>query len=154
MKKTIKYILVFLLVALCVFVGVMYLLYPGQTQWTLENVMHFLNQPLPIIGISLFMLLVFISKWFVTSKYGKGAINELRHENEVLRQRNEQLEQDNINFKEDTRKCLEMAKNELEQKTEQLAHICSLSTNVKIKEYGKEVLSYDKETINDNPKEE
>lgn len=139
MKKALKIIVSILLVAVVVAFGVFYIVSPGQAQWTLENIMHFLNQPLPIIGCTFAAFLFFLYKCFIESKYGKGVINDLRRENEQLRE-------DNANFKAEQEKLAETFKNGLKEKDKFIAHICELSTNVKIKNYGKEVLGHGEET--------
>ena len=93
------------------------------------------------------VVLVFVWKCFVASKFGKKALNDLKLENNNLRQ-------DNSNFKEKTNNRISELENKIKQKDELIAQLCELSTNQKIKNFGKELLGHGEQTINNQPKEE
>ena len=134
MKKAYKFILVFLAIALLVAVGVFYIIKPGETQWTLENIMNFLNQPLPIIGVTTLAILVFVWRVIVSTNYGKKHLAKLKAANDELRQENEK-------FKEE-------AQSQINEFKSSIAGICELSTNQKIKTYGREVFGNGEEATN------
>jgi len=140
MKKVFKYIALGLLVAFALYVLLSFILNKDGTMYWINQVIDWLNKPLPIVGITTLALLVFVWKCFIASKFGKKAINELKQENAKLREENEK-------FKQETNNKL----NEFEEKQgkakEQLISLCELSTNQKIKNFGKELENYGKENV-------
>lgn len=75
-KKALKISLITLLVLSLAFVLVAYILWKDQTTYYVECVIDFINRPLPIIGVSIVIVGAFIYKCFVSTKYGKKALNE------------------------------------------------------------------------------
>lgn len=147
MKKAFKYILIGLLVGLGLWCVVSYIINPSGTVWTLNYIWEILNKPLPIIGITTLAVLYFLFKCFVATKYGKKALNDIvREKNEIKEQQKEFL--NNANSE------LENLKAENEKLKKFIVHICELSTNQKIKNFGKELLEYGKETVDSETKAE
>ena len=147
MNKKLKNALIIIGVVLFVALITLYVIFPNEFKYTLALIKDFVNQPLPIVGVSLITVLIFVWRCFVASKYGKKALNELREENAKLRQ-------ENNDFKNETNNCIIELKNQIVNKDKTIAHICELSTNQKIKNFGKELLGYGEETVDNKPKEE
>lgn len=145
MKKVIKYAL-FGLLALCgIALVVLYIIFPTDTKNTISYFWDLLNKPLPIIGITTVALLTFVWQFFSHSSYGKKRIQQVMEEKDKLQEEYKKF------IEEADSKINELARqNELLR--EQLSHVCELSLNKKIKDYGKELLEYGKETIDSETK--
>lgn len=134
MKKVFKCILLGLLVALGLYVLVEFIINKDGTMYWLNYIWDLLNKPLPIVGITSIALFWFI--WNVVVFVRK---NQPQKELAELKKEHEQYVEDS-----------EKAKKELEEENAKLLSylydICELSTNIKIKNYGKELLSYGKKT--------
>lgn len=76
MKKALKISIIALLVSLGIFSVIAYILWKEQTTYIFECIIDFINRPLPIIGVSIAIIGVFVFKCFVASKYGKKALKE------------------------------------------------------------------------------
>lgn len=141
MKKIIKYTLLGLLALGGIAVLVLYFIFPTDTKNTINYFWDLLNKPLPIIGITTVALLVFVWQFFSHSAYGKKMLAQLREEHDKL-----------VNDANGKIKELEQMNEELANQNNELkgfiTHVCELSTNQKIKNYGKELLGYGKEAIN------
>ena len=144
MKKLNKVLLI-ILISLAVALGLAYLsLYifnKELAQSILNSVIDFVNRPLPIVGVTVGVLLVFIWKVVVFIREHQPS-----KELSALRQEHEEYKRDSEKEKAELR----------EQNCElkgYIIHICELSTNQKIKNYGKELLGYGKETNDNEPKE-
>lgn len=147
MNKKLKNALIIIGVVLFVALITLYVIFPNEFKYTLTLIKDFVNQPLPIVGVSLITVLIFVWRCFVASKYGKKALNELREENAKLRQENKE-------FKEDIETRFVGMENKISGEHEIIGKVCGLSTNQKIKNFGKELLGYGEETIDNKPKEE
>lgn len=147
MNKKLKNALIIIGVVIFVALITLYVIFPTEFKDTLALIKDFVNQPLPIVSVSLATIFVFVWRCFVASKYGKKALNEIRKENEQLRKEND-------DFKNETNYCIADLKNQIANKDKTIAHICELSTNQKIKNFGKELLGYGEETVDNKPKEE
>ena len=136
-KKVFLYILLCLALALLGWCFVSYIINPSGTTWTLNYIWSLLNEPLPIIGITSIALFVFI--WNVVVFIRK---NQPKKELSALRQENEKLKQENEKFKKQAQQELLDLRALHQKSTEQLSYVCSMSTNQKIKNFGKELLGY------------
>ena len=141
MKKLNK-VLGIILAILGVSLIVLYVIFPIQFKECFEYAYGLLNEPLPIVGVSLFAILFFV--WKIV-KY----IRDIKPHEEIAKMR-EEHEKYIVSSNKEKQELLEQNK-ELKG---YIAHICELSTNQKIKNFGKELLGYGEETINDKPKEE
>ena len=139
MKKAFKYILFGLLAAFGIFVLVSFIVNKDVTMYWINYVVDLLNRPLPIVGITSAAILVFIWRLVVATNYGKKAISKLRQELDNIKAEHEQ-------YKIDSEKEKQELKEQNEKYVNFLYDICELSTNQKIKNYGKELLEYGKET--------
>ncbi len=142
MKK--RYI-VYLAIAASLGIGyyVWYLLDTVRATNFINYVIDIMNRPLPIVGVTVAAVLVFVFKVIVSINYGKKRISEY----EVNMN---QMKEDYEAFKQ----FIEEEKNKLaklnDETRNQLATACQLSTNKKIKDFGKE-LNHE-ETINSETK--
>lgn len=137
-----------------------------------ENLKTFWNQPVPIIGFTIGMVIVGILFIVAKTSIGKKALNKIKDINDKLSKQNDVLQSqlkdvnnrcnkfvDNVSnitipelkdyynnvIKEKYEQIAEY-KNELSKRDGLLGVICENSVNVKIKEAWK---NYDKETTND-----
>ena len=144
MKK--RYI-VYLAIAASLGIGyyVWYLLDTVRATNFINYVIDIMNRPLPIVGVTVAAVLVFVFKVIVSINYGKKRIGE--YEANMS-----QMKEDYETFKQ----FIEEEKNKLaklnDETRNQLATACQLSTNKKIKDFGKE-LNHE-ETINSETKAE
>lgn len=138
MKKAIKIISLCLLGALVIGSCVLYIIDKAQLLSILNHIKDFINQPLPIIGVTTGAILLFVWKLVVTTNYGKKVINSLTEQLEKITQEYEQYKLES----EKEKQALIEKNNEIKG---YIAEICALSTNKKIKDYGKG-LEYGEET--------
>ena len=137
MKK--RYI-VYLAIAASLGIGyyVWYLLDTDGAVRFMKYIVEFINRPLPIVGVTIAAVLVFVFKVIVSINYGKKRIGEYEANMN-------QMKEDYEAFK----KFIEEEKNKLaklnDETRNQLAIACQLSTNKKIKDFGKE-LNHEEET--------
>lgn len=107
MKKFIKYFLLFTLIACCVAYIVCYATMKEQTVEFTNTVINFLNQPLPIIGVSILVLGAIIIKLLSMTKWGKSQIDKV----------NKELANGKT-FLEESRKSLEKTENLLNERSD------------------------------------
>lgn len=113
---------------------------PHLLKRILDYVKELLNQPLPIIGITVGACLIFLWKLIITSNYGKKKIA-------IYDQKIKELDKAYQEFVDKTNSKVAFLERENKELTTKLANACKLSTNKKIKDYGKELDAYGKETI-------
>ena len=146
MKKAIKPILITLVVLCVVALVVCNFVIPTETKAFIENVMFFINQPLPIVGISILALGGVVLTFLSRTSWGKKALkdlankfNELKHDTDIkTAQMLECVEKAETNI-EETKLILAEYKSELDTFAEQLAVACETSPNAKIREYAKTI---------------
>ena len=146
MKKAIKPILITLVVLCVVALFVCNFVIPTETKAFIENVMVFINQPLPIVGISLLTIGGIVLTIFSRTSWGKKALqdlvnkfNELKHDVDIrTAEMLECVEKAEKNV-EETKLILAQYKSELDTFAEQLAVACETSPNAKIREYAKTI---------------
>ena len=144
--KRFNKVLLIILISLAVLVGLayltLYIINKELAQSILNSVIDFVNRPLPIVGMTSVALLVFIWKVvvFVRKTQPSKELSALMQEHEE--------------YKRDSEKDKAELRQENSQLKGYIVHICELSTNQKIKNFGKELLGYGKETNDNEPKEE
>lgn len=142
MNKKLKYALIIVGLILALALVTLYIIFPTEFKATADYIWQKVNEPLPVIGVS---LLVIAYATYKAIKYVRQT-----HPSKELHEMREEHNKYVAN--------IEKEKQELKEQNEELkgymAHICELSTNQKIKNFGKELLGHGKETINDKPKEE
>lgn len=113
MKKFVRVIEIILCV-LIVICGILltcgYLWAKDQTIEIVNNIKEFVNQPLPIVGVSILTLSIAGYEIFVKTKYGKGAITRLENE---YKEKMDQLEKKSLD--------IDKVKDELETKLDDYA---------------------------------
>lgn len=134
-----KIVLIALLVCCGISLVVLYITRPEYTKETLSYFWSLLNKPLPIIGVTTLAILVFVWKVVITTNYGKKKLEQ--YDNKV-----QELKQAKEDFEKQANETIAELKTKCEKLKSQIAHACELSTNQKIKNFGKE-LEYGKETI-------
>ena len=137
MKKALKVIVPILFVALAIFSVVAYILWKEQTTYIFECIIDFINRPLPIIGVSIAIIGLFVFKCFVATRYGKKAINEYKEENRALKERINELEQKEEDIKDFVVAQLQLMSSEQCETKSTLIKSLELSKNIKVKELAK-----------------
>lgn len=142
MKKATKPILITLVVLCVVALVVCNFVIPTETKAFLENVMFFINQPLPIVGISLLTIGGIVLTIFSRTSWGKKALqdlvnkfNELKHDTDIKTAEMLECVEKAEKREEETKLILAEYKSELDTFAEQLAVACETSPNAKIREY-------------------
>lgn len=138
-NKVFKIILSIVLALLGIGLIVFYVIDPTSAKSLLKKAISVLNQPLPIVGITVGALLIFVWRLIISLNYGKKTLET--YNSKLL-----EIEQAKKEFFEKANAKI----NELEQNNQalrsQLSAVCELSTNKKIKDFGKGLLEYGKET--------
>lgn len=137
MKKALKIIVISLLVALAIFSVVAYILWKEQTTYIFECIIDFINRPLPIIGVSIAIIGLFVFKCFIATRYGKKAINEYKEENRVLKERIEQIKNDTAYTLENQNLAIKKILDDHQELKEIVVKELELSKNIKVKELAK-----------------
>lgn len=142
-----KLLKVFEIVFWCLFASlivafiVFYIIDKNNCLATVEYVIEFVNKPLPIVGVTTLAVLVFLWKVIITTNYGKSKLAQYeKAKQEIISEKEKFIEDASSKIA-----LLEQQNKDLENK---LSYVCSLSTNKKIKDYGKELDTYGKETTN------
>lgn len=141
-KAKLKKILAIVLAIIGIALIVLYVVFPTQFREYFGYVYGLLNEPLPIVGVSLIAILFFV--WNVI-KY----IREIKPHEELDKMRETYNEY--VTKSEEEKQALKDQNAELKG---YIAHICELSTNQKIKNYGKRLENYGEERINNSAEEE
>lgn len=142
MKKLLKVLKIIGICLLAACIGgfvVLYIVNKDLAEQIIAQLVDILNRPLPIIGVTTLAILIFIWKVIITTNYGKKKLAQYDEKVKEIEQAKEDFEN---NANEKVEELLE----NLENIKKQLSHACELSTNKKIKDFGKE-LEYGKETI-------
>lgn len=142
MKKASKFIILGLLIASGLYVLISFIFNKDGTMYWINQFIEWLNKPLPIVGVTALALLVFVWKVVVF-------IRKTQPNKELLEMRKEH---------EQYKLASEKEKTELKEQNDllkgYLIDLCELSTNQKIKNYGKGLLGYGKETTDSETKAE
>lgn len=145
MKKALKIIGVTTLVLGALAYLLCYIFLKEQTTYFTECLIDFINKPLPIIGVSLLVVLIFIYKCFISTRYGKKAINEFKEENANLRHEIEKYKELVKQEQESLENAYNKAKQDIEQTKEHLITLCELSHNIKAQALAKKLRGVDNE---------
>lgn len=140
LEKALKIILFSIVGLLAIAIVVVYITNKDLALEWFETTKDFLNQPLPIVGITVGACLIFLWKLIITSNYGKKKIA-------IYDQKIEELDKAYQEFVDKANSKVAYLEQENKELTTKLANACKLSTNKKIKDYGKELDAYGKETI-------
>lgn len=146
-NKVFKIILSIVLVLLGIGLVVFYVIDPTNAKSLLKKAISVLNQPLPIVGITVGALLIFIWRLIISLNYGKKKIA-------IYDQKIEELDKAYQEFVDKANSKVTYLEQENKELTTKLANACKLSTNKKIKDYGKGLENYGEERINNSTEEE
>lgn len=156
MKKALKYIAIGLVLALAVFSVVAYILWKDQTTYIFECIIDFINKPLPIIGVSIAIIGIFVFKCFVASKYGKKALKEYQKALDETKQEFANKEEELKEFKIYLQAELEKYGLKQDKIKEILEKSLEMSKNIKLKALANELKgeTYGEEETNCDQEEE
>lgn len=139
-EKALKIILFSIIGLLAIAIVVVYLINKELALEWFNAIKVFLNQPLPIIGITTGAVLIFLWKLIITTNYGKKKIA-------IYDKKIEELDKAYQEFIDKANSKVSALEQENKELTTKLANACKLSTNKKIKDYGKELDAYGEEKI-------
>lgn len=155
MKKALKITFSIVLVLCSIAYVLCYIFLKEQTTYFTECVIDFINRPLPIIGVSLLVVLIFVYKIVVATRFGKQALAKYQNE---LNNTQRELEEYKLSIKEEIalyEAKIEAYKQYGEQVKDYFVEFCELSHNVKVKQLGEKIKeSAYEETIKCDTKEE
>lgn len=140
-NKVLNIVLILLLVSLCITFCVFYLVDKTKATDFINWLIDILNRPLPIVGVTTLAVLVFAWKIIITTNYGKSKIA-------LYDKKLEEIENAKKDLENEKERAICELKTENQVLRQQLANVCALSTNKKIKDYGKELIEYGEETTN------
>lgn len=156
MKKFIRVVEIIAIV-LCVISGASlltgYIAFKDQTIEVLASIKDFINQPLPIVGVSILGIGIFLYEIIVRTNFGKKALAKIIEERDLALAK---LEEKEINLEELEQKVLEtLAKEDekIEKIKEYIAKLCSYSRNINAKELGEKILKELGDTDNGETKD-
>lgn len=138
--KVIKIVFICVLVALGLAFCVLTIINTSLAKKCLDYAVSILNQPLPVIGITVGACLIFVWRLVISTNYGKKKLEQYDLKLQEIDKARKLLEQE----KDET---INELKKENELLRQQVASGFALSTNKKVKEYGKELENYGKETF-------
>lgn len=110
---------------------------PSQAQpvaeWA-QNMWNWLNEPLPIVGISIVAIAIFVWRFLATTSFGKKAMNKLKAEFEETKKGTQETIDQYRKEAEDMKKSMAELEEENEALKEALGVVCSNSRNRKVKD--------------------
>lgn len=143
MKKKLKIIGIIALACAIITCIVFYIVKPSDTKAFMNSVWDFLNKPLPIVGFTTLMVLVFVWKVIIASKYGKKALEKIEttYQNKI-----ELLNDEKEKIKQLENNC----KNRISELEEILYNVCITIPNVKVNALGEKIkeLEYGEQETN------
>ena len=134
MKKGLKIALGVVLGVLCLFVILAYAIWKEQTLEVFETIKYYINQPLPIIGVSTLVVCIFVYKCFVSTKYGKKAIKDLQEEKDKMLEELKQKETDLKVLEQKYTYKLNEYQEQIDQMKGIIIELCGYSRNIKAHE--------------------
>ena len=143
MKKKLKIIGIVALACGVITSIVFYIIKPNDTKAFITSVWDFLNKPLPIVGITTLMVLVFIWKVLVATRYGKKALEKVEN---AYQSKIALLNEKEKSIKQLEQKC----DNRINELEETLYNVCITIPNVKVNALGEKIkeLEYGEQETN------
>lgn len=123
---------------------------PSQIQPVAEWIMkawEWCNQPLPIVGISLVAIIVFLWRVFVSTGYGKKTIAKLTALSEETKANSEKALEDAKRENAELKKELADMQEQLALATNVLSKVCETSRNKAVKEAGESLSKTDETAV-------
>lgn len=127
---------------------VFYCINKTQTTKVIMDCWKWLNQPLPLIGISAIAVLGILIKLFSMTSFGKKAINQMRKENAELRQEIQEFKVQEIEWQHTIEKFVAEKSSELNKTNETMKKICDTIPNKKVKKIGESIYVEAEKAIN------
>lgn len=139
-SKVLKIVLIVFLVIVGLGIGVSYIIHPEITRGIFDYVVELCNKPLPIIGITTGAVLLFIWQIFKNTAYGKNVIGqyETRYRDALALHGEYEAKVNGL---------LSEKQEQIDFLKAKLIEICALSTNQKVKAFGKELENGKEEVI-------
>ena len=154
-KKKIIYSILGSIIGTCgIAVLVFYCVNKEQTVKVIMDCWTWINQPLPLIGISALAVLGILIKLFSMTSFGKKAVNEMKKENSQLRQEIQEFKLKEIEWQQTIEKFVAEKSSELDKTNETIKKICDTIPNRKVKKIGEDIYGKAKETINSQTRAE
>ena len=132
-NKKLKIALAIILLVLGLAYLVLYILFKEQVTFYTECVIDFINKPLPIIGVSLVVVMLFVYKIVVSTRFGQKKINEYKEAVDDIKKENEELKEYIDNLLKVMDEKVDMVKDQVIKTQEITYKICDLSHNIKIR---------------------
>lgn len=155
MKKSSK-VLIIILSVLAVLsvtaVGILYHFYPDGVTYYAKTAWDWLNQPLPVVGISVLFILVFMFKIFAESSLGKKKLNEFKRATDNIKQDFDELVQLFYELKSGCEEEINELKQENKELKQVIKEICEVIPNKKVKAIGEKYYGERKERIDNETK--
>ena len=143
MKKKLKVICLIALACAIITFIVFYIVKPNDTKSFINGVWDFLNKPLPIVGFTTLMVLVFVWKVVVATRYGKKALEKIEttYQTKVA-----QLNEKEKSIKQLETKC----QNRIDELEQVIINVCETIPNVKVNAIGEKIkeLEYGEQETN------
>ena len=153
MKKSKKiFIAVGVSIALAVVIAyvVLYFLFPEETNNYTMNVWYHLNEPLPVVGVSVAFIGFFIFKIIASSSFGKKKYNQLKVDYKDLKSEYEKMKVEYETYKEEINKKIDVNRDATLFLMGKIKEICDAVPNKRVKELGESLIYGEKEeTTND-----
>lgn len=150
--KKILAIIIVILVVLAILSGVIcWFVIPEQLKEFGLSVWQFVNEPLPIVGVSLLMVLVFAWRIFASTSFGRKQLKKVNAEFNRVKAEVEAAKNERLEFENNVRELLESREKEIAYLKEIIARICKASPNKNVKLLGEKV--YGRKEENDGSTE-
>ena len=148
-NKILTIILFVLIATLGISCIVVYIIDPNLFKEWLDKVLDIVNRPIVIAGVSTTIGGVFV---FFITKYITNNLAFGKNKIEQYDERVKEIEKAKEDFENSAKEKIKKLEENNKTIIDYLQDICELSTNNKIKNYGKELLNHGEETIDSEPK--
>lgn len=145
-KKVLKIVLWSLLVACGVSAIVSYAIIPDQTKLFFDGIREFINQPLPIIGVSIVSLFLGVKVILSNTSIGQKALNTMREEitnfkSKVVETKDkaEEYYDKALKTQNETKVIISNYEERFNELYGKLCKVCETMPNAKIKTIGEEI---------------
>ena len=142
MKKFIRVIEIILLVfvfvcGVALFIG--YLVDKDYTMSVLTSIKDFINQPLPIVGVSILSIGIFVYEIILRTNYGKKAIKRIEEDKEKALARIEEKELQVQIIAKEVEEHLKAQDINIDELKGYICELCGLNLNVKAEDLLKRI---------------
>ena len=153
LDKVLLIITIISAISLIVTCIVMYVLYPVQTKAFIMNAWDWLNEPIPIVGVSTLMILIFAWQVFKNSSFGRKQLLELKRLGNDTKDTIEAVRAEKDTQIANLQSQVEYLSGELEKFRNNVAEALMLVPNKKVKELGEKINGKEREeTVNNEAK--